>query len=92
MKKIILLLMLVATICTSCDDDSRYSIYRVNFSFDKNIYPYIQVNSYGQFICVKRKSNNAGQYELTDATGRMQVVNIPEIQLQMTPFHYGLQT
>lgn len=90
MKKAIQLLMIIATIFVSCDDDSRYSIYRVNFSFDKNIHPYIQVNSFGQFICVKRKSNNAGQYELTDALGYTQIVNIPEIQMQMSPFHYGL--
>ena len=89
MKKTALLLMLMAMTFISCDDESRYSIYRVNFSFDKNIYPYIQVNSFGQFICVKRGAN-AGQYKLTDALGNTQTVNIPEIQLQMNTFHYGL--
>ena len=83
------ILILTVTLFTACNDESQYSIYRVNFVFDKSIHPYIQVNSYGQFICVKR-GTSAGQYKLTDAMGNTQTVNISEIQMQMNPFHYGL--
>ncbi len=90
MKKIVSVLMLAATaLLAGCDDESRFSIYRVNFIFDKSIHPYIQVNSYGQFLCVKRGAN-AGQYKLTDAQGETKTYNIPEMQMQMNPFHYGL--
>lgn len=89
MKTIKYLLILTTILFTACDDESQYSIYRVNFVFDKSIHPYIQVNSYGQFICVKRGAT-PGQYKLTDAMGNTQTVNIPEIQMQMNPFHYGL--
>ena len=89
MTRIIKIALILSTILfAACDDESQYSIYRANFMFDKSIHPYIQVNSYGQFICVKRGS--AGQYKLTDATGRTQTVNIPQIQMQTNPFHYGL--
>lgn len=84
-----ILLTITAILFAGCDDESRYSIYRVNFVFDKSINPYIQVNSYGQFICVKR-GTTAGQYKITDAMGNTQTVNIPEIQMQTSPFHYGL--
>lgn len=90
MKRALYILTTISVfVLTSCDDESQYSFYRVNFLFDKSIYPYIQVNSYGEFICVKRGST-AGQYQLTDATGNRQTINIPEIQLQTNPFHYGL--
>ena len=83
------ILILTVALFTACDDESQYSIYRVNFLFDKSIHPYIQVNSYGQFICVKRGAS-AGEYKLTDARGNTQTVNISKMQLQMNPFHYGL--
>ena len=89
MKITRIILILMTAMLASCNDESQYSFYRVNFLFDKSIYPYIQVNSYGEFICVKRGST-AGQYQLTDATGNRQTINIPEIQLQTNPFHYGL--
>ena len=76
-----LVLTLTIALFAACDEESQFSIYRVNFLFDKSIHPYNQVNSYGQFICIKR-GNTAGQYLLTDATGKTQTVNIPEIQLQ----------
>ena len=84
-----LVLTLTIALFAACDEESQFSIYRVNFLFDKSIHPYNQVNSYGQFICIKR-GNTAGQYLLTDATGKTQTVNIPEIQLQTNQFHYGL--
>ena len=88
--KIIRLLLIFATAdLAACDDERQYSIYRVNFVFDKSIHPYNQVNSYGQFICVKRGAS-AGQYKITDAMGNTQTVNISEMQMQMNPFHYGL--
>ena len=90
MKKIAKVLLLVAAMLfTGCDDDSQYSIYRVNFVFDKSISPYIHVNSYGEFICVRRGSK-AGQYQLTDPMGNTQTILIPEMQMQTNPFHYGL--
>jgi hypothetical protein len=85
----IIILALAALLFTACEIESKYSIYRVNFVFDKSVHPYIQVNSYGQFICVKRGAN-AGQYKVTDAMGNTQTVNIPAMQMQTNPFHYGL--
>ncbi len=84
-----ILLTLTAILFTACDDESQYSIYRVNFIFDKSISPYIHVNSYGQFICIRR-GTTPGQYRLTDPMGNTQTIEIPEIQIQMNPFHYGL--
>jgi hypothetical protein len=37
-----------------------------------------------------RKGTNAGQYRLIDALGKETTVNIPQIQLQQSPFYYGL--
>ena len=89
MKKIIKHLLILSTILLAgCEVDSQYSIYRVNFIFDKSISPYIQVNSYGQFICIK--GGTAGQYKLTDAMGNTQTVNLSKIQTQTNPFFYGL--
>lgn len=84
----IILFAITAVLLTACDYDSPYSAYRANFIFDKSVYPYYQVDSYGLFICVKR-STNSGEYKITDATGRTQTMSIPEMQLQMNPFHYG---
>lgn len=90
MKKTIALMLFAAlTLITACDDESPFSGYAVNFTFDKSIHPYNQVNSYGQFICIRRGAN-IGQYRLTDALGNTQTVNIPQIQLQQNAFHYGL--
>ena len=83
------LLIFTALFFTGCDDDSQYSIYRVNYVFDKSISPFIQVNSYGQFICV-RQGTKAGQYLLTDAKGNTQTVVLSEYQMQTDPFYYGL--
>ncbi len=85
----ILLLALTAFTFTACEEESPYSGYRVNFFFDATIHPYNQAKSPGQFICVRR-GNNPGQYRLTDALGNTQNINIPQIQLQQNPFHYGL--
>ena len=82
MRIIKLLLILTTILFTACDDESQYSIYRVNFVFDKSIHPYNQVNTYGQFICIKRGAS-AGQYNVTDATGYTQTVNIPQQQIQI---------
>jgi nitrite reductase/ring-hydroxylating ferredoxin subunit len=89
MKAVRILFILATILFTACDDESQYSIYRVNFVFDKSIHPYNQINTYGQFICIKRGAS-AGQYNVTDATGYTQTVNIPEQQMQMNPYHYGL--
>lgn len=90
MKIIIRLTLLLTFVLafTGCDEESPYSSYVVNFSFDKSIHPYNQANSYGQFICVRRGAN-AGQYKLTDALGNTQTVNIPQIQVQQSTFYYG---
>ena len=89
MKKIpVVATLICALLFTACEVESLYSGYRVNFSFDSGIHPYIQAKSFGQFICVERKG--AGQYTLTDARGGKQIVNIPQIQLQQNPFYYGL--
>ena len=84
-----ILFILSTTILTGCEDESPYSGYRVNFSFDSTIHPYNQARSHGQFICI-RKGANGGQYRLTDALGNETTVNIPQIQLQQSPFYYGL--
>ena len=83
------MLTLTAFTFTACEEESPYSSYRVNFFFDATIHPYNQAKSPGQFICVRR-GNNPGQYRLTDALGNTQNINIPQIQLQQSPFHYGL--
>lgn len=90
MKRFIHLSLLLTIILafTGCDEESPYSGYAVNFSFDKSIHPYNQVNSYGQFICVRRGAN-VGEYKLTDTLGKTQTVNIPQIQIQQGTFHYG---
>ena len=85
----LLLLILSAALFTSCEEESPYSKYMVNFSFDATIHPYNQALSPGQFICA-RKGANIGQYRLIDALGNETTVNIPQIQLQQSPFHYGL--
>lgn len=90
MKRFVgLLLIFGTTLFTACDDESQYSFYRVNFLFDKSISPYYHVNSYGQFICV-RGGATGGQYKLTDPMGNTQTIAVPEIHIQMNPFHYGL--
>lgn len=88
MRRTTILLILLTTLIVACDDVSQYSAYRVNFIFDKSIHPFIQANSYGEFLCVKQKV--VGQYEVTDATGYKRTYNIPEKQMQTTPFFYGL--
>lgn len=84
-----ILFTLTALIFTACEDESPYSGYRVNFTFDSTIHPYNQAKSPGQFICV-RKGSNIGEYRLTDAMGNETRVNIPQMQLQQSPFYYGL--
>ena len=89
MRKLINTLLIMAiALFAGCEDESPYSGYRVNFTFDSGVYPYIQAKSFGQFICVERKG--AGQYTVTDAIGNKQTVNIPQIRLQQNPFFYGL--
>ena len=89
-KNITALLIAITTLfIAACDEESPYSGYIVNFSFDKSIHPYNQVNSFGEYICVRRGAN-AGEYRLTDAFGNTQTVNIPQIQLQQNTFHFGL--
>lgn len=90
MKRTLLILATLSLfLLTACEDESPYSHYRVNFTFDATIHPYNQAKSLGQFICV-RKGANIGQYRLTDALGNTQSVNIPQIHLQQSPFYYGL--
>ena len=83
------LFILSALLLSACSDESPYSGYRVNFSFDSTIHPYNQARSHGLFICV-RTGNNIGQYRLTDANGQTTTVNIPQIQIQQNIFHFGL--
>ena len=91
MKKISVVTALIcALLFTGCEIESLYSTYRANFSFDGSIHPYNQARSFGQYICIRRVSNNIGQYRLTDALGNEQTVNIPQIQIQQNPFFYGL--
>lgn len=90
MKRAFFILLAISAFALSgCDDESPYSGYRVNFSFNPNMHPYNQALSPGQYICV-RKGSSIGQYRLTDALGNTQTVNIPEFQLQSSPFYYGL--
>ena len=49
MKKTIALMLFAAlTFITACDDESPFSGYAVNFTFDKSIHPYNQVNKIGR--------------------------------------------
>lgn len=91
MKKIVHLTLIMTFILAlaGCEEESPYSTYRVNFSFDSTIHPYNQARSHGQFICIKAGAN-IGQYKLTDANGNTTTVNIPQIQMQQSPFYYGL--
>ena len=88
-RALYILAMISALALTACDDENPYSNYRANFIFDATIHPYNQAKSPGQFICVRRGAN-AGQYRLTDALGNETKVNIPQIQVQQSPFYYGL--
>ena len=83
------ILVTLAILLASCEEESLYSGYHARFIFDGNVHPYNQARSFGQFIGV-RKGNNIGQYKLTDAQGNTQTVNIPQIHLQQGAFHYGL--
>ena len=90
MRKAVFILIATSLLAlTGCDSESPYSSYRVNFVFDATIHPYYQAKSPGQFICV-RKGANIGQYRLVDALGKQTTVNIPQLQLQQSPFYYGL--
>ena len=91
MKKLTCLTLLLTIVLTfaGCEVESPYSSYRANVVFDGNIYPYNQARSFGQFICIKQGAN-IGQYKVTDAMGKTQTVNIPEIHLQQGRFYYGL--
>ena len=83
------ILVTLAILLASCEEESLYSGYHARFIFDGNVHPYNQARSFGQFIGV-RKGNNIGQYKLTDAQGNTQTVSIPQIHLQQGAFHYGL--
>ena len=83
------ILVTLAILLASCEEESLYSGYHARFIFDGNVHPYNQARSFGQFIGV-RKGNNIGQYKLTDAQGNTLTVNIPQIHLQQGAFHYGL--
>lgn len=74
---------------TGCEVENPFSSYRAHFVFDATIHPFNQANSPGQFICV-RKGANIGEYKLTDALGNTETRRIPQIQLQQSPFYYGL--
>ena len=52
-KNITALLIAITTLfIAACDEESPYSGYIVNFSFDKSIHPYNQVNSFGDHFPV----------------------------------------
>ena len=87
-RAIFILTALLLTLC-GCEVESPYSGYKAHFVFDATIHPYNQAKSPGQYICV-RKGANAGQYRLIDALGKETTVSIPQIQLQQSPFYYGL--
>jgi hypothetical protein len=91
MKKLtrLTLLLTIVLAFAGCEVENPYSSYRANIVFDGNIYPYNQARSFGQFICIKQGAN-IGQYRVTDAIGKTQTVNIPEIHLQQGRFYYGL--
>ena len=91
MKNIIYLTLtlILSLSLVGCDGENPYSSYRVNIVFDGSIYPYNHARSFGQFICI-RKGANIGQYIVTDAIGKTQTVDIPQIHLQQGKFHYGL--
>lgn len=89
MKRAIFILTALLLTLSGCEVESPYSGYRANFVFDATIHPYNQAKNPGQYICV-RKGTNAGQYRLIDALGKETTVSIPQIQLQQSPFYYGL--
>lgn len=89
MKRAFFILAALLFTLTACEVESPYSGFRAHFVFDATIHPYNQAKSPGQFISV-RKGANIGQYRLFDALGNETKVNIPQIQLQQSPFHYGL--
>ena len=91
MKKFIRFTLLFTVILAfaGCEVESSYSSYRAKIVFDGSIYPYNHARSFGQFICIKQGAN-IGQYKVTDAMGKTQTVNIPEIYLQQSRFYYGL--
>ena len=91
MKKFahIVLLLVSLLAIAACEGDNPYSGYHANIIFDGTIYPYNQARSYGQFICI-RQGANIGEYKVTDAMGKTQTVNIPQIHLQQGKFFYGL--
>ena len=91
MKRIARTVLLLISILTfaACEGDYPYSSYHANVIFDGTIYPYNQARSFGQFICI-RQGANIGEYKVTDAMGKTQTVNIPEIHLQQGRFFYGL--
>ena len=84
----LLSLFLLLTVA-GCDGENPYSGYRVSVTFNGLIYPYNHARSFGQFICIKQGAN-IGEYQVTDAMGKTQKVNIPEIYLQQGKFYYGL--
>ena len=88
MKKTITLLtyILLFTI-TSCEIDSPTSGYQVYFACDITIPPFNQVNSFGQFITVKRKGTNS--YEVTDANGNTTTHYLTEMEMRQF-YYYGL--
>ena len=83
------LLLTIVLAFAGCEVENPYSSYRANIVFDGSIYPYNQARSFGLFICIKQGAN-IGQYKVTDALGKTQTVNIPEIHLQQSRFYYGL--
>lgn len=89
-KNILFVLFAAVILLTGCsDDDNPYSGYRANFIFNGTEHPYNQARTPGQYICVKHGAN-IGLYKLTDARGNTTTVQIPEIYLQQSTFHYGL--
>lgn len=85
----LILLMTTILVFAGCEGENPYSSYHVNFIFDGTVHPYIQARSPGQFICI-RQGANIGEYRLTDALGKTQTINIPQIHLQQGKFYYGL--
>ncbi len=90
MKKSLLLISILSLLLTttSCEEESSYSGYSVNFKCDMAYHPFNQITSFGQFITVRVKNGNKS-YEVTDAAGNTTLHNLTEIELR-NRYYYGL--
>ncbi len=87
MKRSLLIILLLTTGIVSCDTESPFSGYSVFFTCDAAFHPFNQINSFGQFVTVRRK--NSTSYEVTDAMGNTEIRQLTEQEARQQ-FYYGL--